>query len=160
MTDRGASPWSIIIHSFLALKGRQNVLLVQYQLMLRLCRPLGAFLLPHHYPGADTPVCVLSSLRDFDKHKDWYWTRFRIEYYCQYLLGTPLGGVSSSFRLSALPWGVWGSVFTSRPPSARCGCKCRVRQAHCATELRWVYTPLSLRRGAGGEAFLSALPDL
>ena len=29
--------------------------------------PSGLSLLSHHYPGADTPVCVLSSLRDFDK---------------------------------------------------------------------------------------------
>ncbi len=32
--------------------------------------PSGLSLLSHHYPGTNTPVCVLSSLRDFDKHKD------------------------------------------------------------------------------------------
>jgi hypothetical protein len=65
MTDRGASPWSIIIQSFLALKGRQNVLLVQYQLLLGLCRPLGAFLLPHHYRGLTPPsvfFCLFETL--------------------------------------------------------------------------------------------------
>ena len=67
MTDRGASPWSIIIHGFPALKGRQNVLLVQYQLFESSVAPSGLPLLSHHYPGANTPVCVLSSLRDSDK---------------------------------------------------------------------------------------------
>ncbi len=65
MTDRGASPWPVIIHSFPAPKGRQNLLLVQYQLYFGLCRPLGAFFVVASLPGANTPVCVLSSLRDF-----------------------------------------------------------------------------------------------